>query len=62
MFPYEPFADRVGQLRETVTGYDAWYIALAEALDAPLATLDLRLSRASGPTCQFYMPGSDGLS
>jgi len=29
---------------------------LAEALDAPLATLDARLSRASGPRCRFQLP------
>ncbi|WP_182379625.1 type II toxin-antitoxin system VapC family toxin [Nocardioides sp. WS12] len=45
--------DRIWDLRGSVTTYDAWYVALAEALDAPLATLDLRLTRAPGPTCQF---------
>ena len=43
-------------LRENVTSYDAWYVALAEALDCPLVTLDRRLSRASGPTCEFITP------
>jgi predicted nucleic acid-binding protein len=54
--PYEPLADRIWQLRHTVTPYDAWYVALAEALDAPLATLDHRLARAPGPTCTFLTP------
>lgn len=49
-------AARVWQLRHNVTPYDAWYIAVAEALDAPLATLDLRLTRASGPRCEFLTP------
>ena len=53
---YEPFAERVWQLRENVIPYDAWYVALAEALDAPLATLDRRLSRAPGPRCEFLVP------
>ena len=35
---------------------DAGYVALAEALDAPLATLDARLSRADGPRCAFELP------
>jgi predicted nucleic acid-binding protein len=39
-----------------VTPYDAWYVALAEALDATLVTLDLRLARANGPTCTFLTP------
>ena len=54
--PYEPLAMRVWELRHHVTPDDAWYVALAEALDAPLATLDLRLARSSGPTCTFITP------
>jgi predicted nucleic acid-binding protein len=56
LFPYDPFAARVWELRDNVTCYDAWYVALAETLDAPLATLDARLSRATGPRCRFYLP------
>jgi predicted nucleic acid-binding protein len=54
--PYEPLADRIWELRHVVTPYDAWYVALAEALDATLVTLDLRLARANGPTCAFLTP------
>ena len=54
-FPYLPLADRAWQLRQTVTTYDAWYVALAESL-ADLATLDLRLAGASGPRCRFRTP------
>ena len=56
LFPYAPFADRVWELRAGVTSYDAWYVALAESVDAPLATLDGRLSRAPGPRCAFSLP------
>src|SRR6267143_775496 len=56
LFPYAPFSSRVWELRGNVTCYDGWYVALAEALDAPLATLDARLSRASGPRCRFQLP------
>lgn len=56
LVPFEPFAERVWALRGTVTSYDAWYVAVAEALRLPLATLDRRLSRASGPTCRFVVP------
>lgn len=56
LFPYEPFAERSWELRSNITTYDAWYVALAEALDAPLATLDERLSRAPGPLCMFSTP------
>ena len=27
LFPYEPFAERVWDLRENLTAYDAWYVA-----------------------------------
>ena len=53
LFPYEPFAERVWQLRSNVTAYDGWYVAVAEALDVPLATLDRRLRTAAGPRCRF---------
>lgn len=55
LFPYAPFAARVWELRENVTCYDAWYVAVAEALGAPLATLDARLAKAPGPRCRFMV-------
>lgn len=57
VFSFDPFADRIWQLRHTITSYDAWYIAIAEALKLPLATLDQRLAAASGPVCKFIVPG-----
>jgi predicted nucleic acid-binding protein len=57
LFPYAPFASRVWELRNNVTAYDAWYVALAESLQADLATLDRRLIRASGCRCAFRCPG-----
>lgn len=57
LFAYAPFAERVWELRTTITAYDAWYVAVAEELDAPLATLDARLARAPGPRCRFMTPG-----
>jgi predicted nucleic acid-binding protein len=56
LFPYEPYADRVWQLRQNLTPYDAWYVALAESLAATLATLDRRMARAQGPLCVFRLP------
>ncbi len=56
LWPYHPFADRAWELRETLSAYDASYVALAELLGAPLVTLDRRLSRASGPTCTILTP------
>jgi predicted nucleic acid-binding protein len=56
LLPYAPVAERVWELRSTVTASDACYVAVAEALDAPLATLGRRLSRAPGPRCAFETP------
>ena len=56
LFPFAPFAERVWALRGNLTSYDAWYVALAEALDCPLFTLDHRLSRAAGPRCAIRVP------
>ena len=47
-YPHTALTERIWELRENLTAYDAAYIALAEALDAPLVTTDARLARASG--------------
>jgi len=51
--PLPPLLERMWQLRDNVTPYDAAYIALAERLDAALVTCDARLTSATGPTCTF---------
>jgi len=58
LVPFTPFAERAWELRANVTSYDAWYVAVAEQLDLPLATLDGRLARATGPRCRFLLPPS----
>ena len=59
LFPYSLCASRVWELRSTVTAYDAWYVALAETIGARLATLDIRLSRATGTRCEFALPPTE---
>lgn len=59
LFAFRPFAQRIWELRANLTSYDAWYVALAEALDCPLVTLDIRLSRAPGPACAFITPPAE---
>jgi len=44
--PHEPLLARMWRLRSNLTAYDAAYVALAEALDAPLLTLDTRLAHS----------------
>ncbi len=56
LFPYDAVSARAWALRDNLTLYDAWYVALAEVLDAELATLDKRLTRAPGPRCAFLVP------
>jgi predicted nucleic acid-binding protein len=56
LYDYQPFAERAWELQGNVTVYDAWYVALAEALDAHLATLDRRLARTPGARCSFLLP------
>jgi predicted nucleic acid-binding protein len=46
-YPHVPLADRVWELRGALTAYDAAFVALAEALAAPLVTCDGRLARAT---------------
>ena len=56
LFDYATVARRAWALRSNITTYDAWYVALAEMLAAPLATFDGRLARSSGPRCEFLTP------
>jgi predicted nucleic acid-binding protein len=51
LWPYELLSSRVWQLRDNLSCYDAAYVALAEALTAPLLTLDRRIKAAPGMEC-----------
>ena len=53
---HRPLLDRAWELRSNVRGYDALYVALAEALDATLLTLDLRLTKVRGLRCGVEIP------
>lgn len=54
-FGHRPLLERAWELRETVRGWDAMYVALAEALGAPLLTADARLAAAPGPECTIEL-------
>ena len=56
LVPFELLAARIWELRANVTSYDAAYVATAELINSPLATLDIRLTNAPGPTCSFVSP------
>ncbi len=51
--PTQRLINRIAELRDNVTAYDAAYVALAESLGCPLITADRRLANALGPTCDF---------
>ncbi len=54
-YPHDIFLLRIWALRRNLTAYDAAYVALAEALDAPLITRDTSLARASGHRARIEM-------
>lgn len=45
-YDHGPLLKRVWALRDALSAYDACYVALAEAIDAPLVTFDVQLARA----------------
>jgi predicted nucleic acid-binding protein len=47
-YSHAPLRPRIWELLANLTPYDAAYVALSEALDAPLVTLDARLAEAPG--------------
>jgi predicted nucleic acid-binding protein len=47
-YPHGLLLPRAWELRDNFSAYDAVYVALAEALDAPLLTRDRRLANAAG--------------
>lgn len=58
-FTHRPFLSRAWALRHNVRGWDAFYVALAEALGATLLTTDGRLARAEGPHCSIEILPAD---
>ncbi len=58
LLPFAPFADRVWELRENITSYDAVYVAIAEQFNMPLATLDGKLADSPGPQCRYLLPAN----
>ena len=56
-FGHRRLLARAWDLRDSVRGWDAMYVALAEALDAVLLTTDGRLAAAPGPSCPIELIG-----
>ncbi|MBK7973674.1 MAG: type II toxin-antitoxin system VapC family toxin [Deltaproteobacteria bacterium] len=56
-YPHHALLARVWELRHNVTAYDAAYLALAEALDAPILSCDARLASAPGHRARVELVG-----
>ena len=54
-YPNDLLLPRIWALRHNLTAYDAAYVALAEALDAPLLTRDRRLAAAVGVNARIEL-------
>lgn len=50
-YPARGLLERVWELRDNLSAYDATYVALAEMLSCALLTADARLGRAPGVRC-----------
>ena len=55
-YPHHLFLRRIWTLRANATAYDACYLALAEALNAPLLTMDRRLAGVPGHAATVEIP------
>lgn len=53
--PHLPLLDRIWELRDNLSAYDAAYVALAELMQCELLTADRRLARAPGVRCEIAL-------
>jgi len=53
--PLEPLLMRMWQLRDSISGYDAAYVALAEKRDVTLVTADARLAKTATSFCRVEL-------
>ena len=56
-YPIVGLSDRIWELRDNLTAYDASYVALAELLGCPLVTTDVRIAKASGHRADIEVYG-----
>ncbi len=53
--PVDELMPRMWQVRESISGYDAAYVALAEARDLTLITSDAKLAKAATAYCRLEL-------
>lgn len=56
-YPHDDLLPRIWRLRRNLTACDAAYVALAEALDAPLLTCDAKIASAAGHRARVEVVG-----
>jgi predicted nucleic acid-binding protein len=56
-YPHLLLVPRIWELRDSLSGYDATYVALAESLGQPILTCDARLSRSHGHRARIELLG-----
>jgi predicted nucleic acid-binding protein len=61
-YPVFSVLDRMWELRDRLSAYDATYVALAEMLDCALVTADGRLARAPGLRCSVTVVPRGGMA
>ncbi|WP_435743329.1 type II toxin-antitoxin system VapC family toxin [Microbacterium sp. PMB16] len=57
LFPVSPFLSRIGDLAMNATAYDAAYLALGEALEARVLTIDRKLATVPGTHADVHVVG-----
>lgn len=59
-YSHEPLADRIWDVRHNLSTYDAAFVALSEALQAPCVTCDQGLANAPGHTAAVELFPAEG--
>jgi predicted nucleic acid-binding protein len=56
LIPHKPLITRSWELRSVLSSYDSMYVAAAELLGLPFATVDLKIASAPGVLCEVVTP------
>jgi len=54
-YPHQPFQNRIWELRNNLSPYDAAYVVLAESLDCQVLSTDARLAASPGMKSRIFL-------